>query len=118
MLDVEGRKTEALHQYTLARDCDELRFRTDSKFNDLIRSMDDHEYCFVADIEADFKALSPDSLIGYNLITEHLHPNSRGYFEIAKSFAQSMHQHGVLATSKNGTRSILLMTARFGRSGA
>ena len=99
-LDAEGRGTEALHQYSLARDCDELRFRTDSKFNNLIRSMDDHEYCFVADIEADFKALSPDSLIGYNLITEHLHPNSRGYFDIAESFARTMRRHGLLATQQ------------------
>jgi tetratricopeptide (TPR) repeat protein len=96
-LDAEGRKAEALHEYILARDYDELRFRTDGKFNNLLQSMDDHKDCFVADIEAAFKSLSPDSLIGYNLITEHLHPNSRGYFVIAKSFAQTMRDHGLLA---------------------
>jgi lysophospholipase L1-like esterase len=48
-LDAEGRRREAYPEYILARDYDELRFRTDSKFNNLIRSMDDHEQCFVAD---------------------------------------------------------------------
>lgn len=99
-LDSLGKKRDAFRQYVLARDYDELRFRTDSKFNDLIRSMDDRSRCFVADIETSFESLSPDSLIGHNFITEHLHPNSRGNFLIAKEYAQIMRGHGLLGTRR------------------
>jgi tetratricopeptide (TPR) repeat protein len=103
-LDAEGRRREAYPEYILARDYDELRFRTDSKFNNLIRSMDDQEHCFVADIETLFKSLSQDSLVGDNLILEHLHPNTRGNFLIAEEYARLMRDHGLLATSAEWTR--------------
>ena len=62
--------------------------------------MDDRKHVFVADIEAMFKSLSQDSLIGHNLILEHLHPNSRGHFYIAKEYAQLMRDHSLLASSE------------------
>jgi tetratricopeptide (TPR) repeat protein len=98
-LDTKGRKQEAYPEYILARDYDELRFRTDTKFNNLIRSMEVHTHDVVADIEAVFKSLSQDSLIGHNLILEHVHPNARGHFFIAKEYAQMMRNHGLLASS-------------------
>jgi tetratricopeptide (TPR) repeat protein len=98
-LDRKGRGRDAYPEYIRARDYDELRFRTDSDFNNLIRSMDDHQHCFVADIENVFERLSPDSLIGHNLILEHLHPNVRGQFFIAKEYAWLMRQHSLLAST-------------------
>jgi len=97
-LEEKGHTQDALSHYIHARDYDELRFRTDSKFNELIRSMDDEQGCFVADIERAFKTLSPDSLVGSNLIFEHLHPNARGYFVIAKQYAEAMRRQGLLAS--------------------
>jgi tetratricopeptide (TPR) repeat protein len=96
-LDAERRGREAYPEYVLARDYDELRFRMDSRFNNLVRSMDDHQHCFVADIEKAFKSLSQDSLIGHNLILEHLHPNVRGNFLIAKEYARLMRNRVLLA---------------------
>ena len=96
-LDLLGRKREALSEYILARDSDELRFRTDSRFNNLIRSMQDSNNCFVADIEATLKSLSQDSLIGHNLTLDHLHPTSRGYYYLAKTYAQVMRENSLLA---------------------
>lgn len=98
-LDKTGRKKEALYEYTLARDYDELRFRTDSRYNDLIRSMDDGKNCFVADIENVFKSNSKDSLIGYNLILEHLHPNSKANFLIAKEYSRKIRDQNILASA-------------------
>lgn len=98
--DTTGAKLDALQQYTIARNYDELRFRTDSNFNNLIRSMANGKYCFVADVVKAFKAASPDSLIGHNLIFEHLHPNSRGAFLIAKCYADAMSRAGLLASPK------------------
>jgi tetratricopeptide (TPR) repeat protein len=100
-LEAKGRSQEALSEYILARDYDALRFRTDTKFNNLIRSMEDHEHCFVADIEATFKSLSEDSLIGHNLTIDHLHPNLGGYFILAKTIAQVMHNNGLLASRQD-----------------
>ena len=103
-LDAEGRRREAYPEYVLARDYDELRFRTDGKFNNFLRSMEDNGHCFVADIESVFKSLSQDSLIGHNLIIEHLHPSARGHFLIAKEYARLMRDHGLLATSQEWMR--------------
>lgn len=98
-LDSAGLKREAYNEYIFSRDYDELRFRTDSRFNNLIRSNADGRNCFVADIEKTFKSLSQDSLIGHNLILEHLHPNSKGNFLIAKDYAQLMKDNGLIAAS-------------------
>ena len=98
-LEARGRGAEAFLEYRRARDLDELRFRTDSRFNDLIRSMDDGSGCFVSDVERDFERRSTDSLVGHNLITEHLHPNSRGYFLLARTIAQTMREHQLMASA-------------------
>lgn len=90
-LDTLGRKSDALRHYVKARDYDMLRFRTSSDFNDLLRQMDDDKLITFVDIERKFKANSPDSLIGNGLILEHLHPNARGYFLMAKEYAWKMH---------------------------
>ena len=103
-LEAGGRKREAYHEYILARDFDELRFRTDSRFNDLIRSMKDHDYCSVADIESVFKSLSQDSLVGHTFIREHLHPTAWGQFLIAKEYAHLMRNRGLLVSSEDWVR--------------
>ncbi len=103
-LEAKGKKRQAHQQYILARDFDELRFRADTNFNNSIRTMQARQHCWVADIEAVFKALSPDSLIGHNLILEHLHPNARGHFLMAKEYARLMREHDLLATSEEWAR--------------
>jgi len=97
-LEAKGRPHEALAEYIASRDYDVLRFRTDTKFKQPHSIDGRHERCFVADIEATFKSLSKDSLIGHNLTIDHLHPNLRGYFIIAKTIAQVMHNNGLLAS--------------------
>ncbi len=96
-LDTLGRKLEALKEYRAARDLDMLRFRASSDFNAVIRSMADNRKVFLADMVRKFKANSPDSLVGDNLILEHLHPNLRGYFLMAKEYAEVMQTHSLLA---------------------
>lgn len=95
--DLLGRKEQALHEYRLARDFDVLRFRTDSRFNDLIRSMAHQPGCQVADIERCFMAASPDSLVGLNLISDHLHPTARGQFLMAAEYARILQGLGLPA---------------------
>jgi tetratricopeptide (TPR) repeat protein len=89
-LDRLGDRREALKEYLVARDYDQLRFRASTDFNEAIRDAADGSTMFVADIERAFMAESPDSLIGKTLITEHLHPNSRGGFIMAREYAKLM----------------------------
>lgn len=98
-LQKAGKSSEALLDFIHARDLDLLRFRASSDFNSAIRVLEGGLVSFV-DIEQAFKVASPDSLIGSNLILEHLHPNARGYFLIAKEYAYTMRQRGLLASTE------------------
>jgi Flp pilus assembly protein TadD len=96
-LDTLGRWEEARSAYLRARDLDELRFRTGSDFNALIRSAQDSATTSVADIEKTFSDASPHGIIGNELIFEHLHPVAYGNFLIAKTYAGVMRESGLLA---------------------
>ncbi|MFC4699135.1 hypothetical protein ACFO4O_03070 [Glaciecola siphonariae] len=73
-----------------ARDYDLLRFRAPSEFNQIIKSVSaTHEARFVDSASA-LRQASEYGVIGNTLMLEHLHPNNRGYFEIAEAFYQSL----------------------------
>ncbi|HYQ86652.1 MAG TPA: tetratricopeptide repeat protein [Bacteroidota bacterium] len=96
--DTLGRRAEARREYISSRDLDELRFRASSDFNDAIRSQCVGTGAFFADIEGTFARSSPNSMVGTNLILEHLHPNMRGYFLMAKEYARSVREHELLCS--------------------
>ncbi len=96
-LDALGRHAEAKEEYIRARDYDQLRFRTSTDFNDAMRAIADGRQVFLADIEHLFDLNSPDSTTGKQLIFEHLHPRSRGYFLMAAEYARLMRAHGLMA---------------------
>lgn len=105
LFDLSGEHARAEEEYRKARDCDALRFRASSDANDAIRAMHSPgSRVFVADLEAAFRRASPDSLIGRDLILEHLHPNARGYFLLAKEYARSMRDAGLLAPKDEWAR--------------
>jgi tetratricopeptide (TPR) repeat protein len=99
-----GQLYDARHEFEKARDYDELRFRASTDFNDAIKRMHDGRRVFVVDLEEVFRRSSQDSLTGLSLLTEHLHPNSRGNFLIGKAYAQSMRQASLLATAAEWSR--------------
>ena len=99
-LDSLGDKSSARHEYVMARDFDQLRFRTSSDFNKAIRLMDDGREVFVVDMERLFREYSPDSLIGNSLIMEHLHPNSLGAYLMGKGYAKEMRRHALMASAQ------------------
>jgi tetratricopeptide (TPR) repeat protein len=103
-LDSLGRKHEALAEYVKARDYDMLRFRASSDCNSILRRLADDTTVFFVDVERKFQANSADELVGNNLILEHLHPNSRGYFLIAKEIAWTMHLHQLYSTREEWTK--------------
>jgi len=99
-----GRLDEARSEYFKARDYDQLRLRTTSDFNCLIQQMGDNKTVNVIDMERLFMAQSPDSLIGNDILLEHVHPNSYGYFLMAKGYASVMRKHGILASQEEWVR--------------
>jgi tetratricopeptide (TPR) repeat protein len=96
-LDSLGRKHDALIHYTYARDFDALRFRMSSDFNDALRHEAASTGLILADVETAFKASSQDSLIGSDLILEHLHPTLKGYALIARLLKTTLALNGLLA---------------------
>ena len=95
---------DALNEYINARDFDRLRFRTSTDFNRVIREHCDGRTVIYADIEEAFKLHSPDSLVGKNLVLDHLHPNSTGYLLMGKVYAQLMKEHNLLASTGEWNR--------------
>ncbi len=102
-LRTHGKNREVRNHYVKARDFDELRFRASTDFNNAIRNMENKGTCFVADIEYTFAALSKDSIVGKELILEHLHPNLFGYFLMAKEYAHVMRKQSLIAPSEEWT---------------
>jgi len=79
---------QARQNFQAARELDTLRFRCDSKLNDLIRqraSNRGREHILLADAEHVFAEQSPDGLPGENLFYEHVHLNFDGNYLLAKT---------------------------------
>lgn len=99
-LDKMGRYADANREYIKARDYDMLRFRMSSEFNEVMKSADNGKRISFVDMEQTFREHSKDSIIGGELIVEHLHPNAKGYFLMARAYARSMRAHGILSSSE------------------
>ena len=88
-----GRTAEAKQHFARARDFDQLRFRATDEFNEVIRKVAHENHTMLADMVDVFEQNSKDSLIGYSLILEHVHPNLDGYFLMAKEYARIMQEN-------------------------
>lgn len=96
-LDTLGRIAQARTAYVRARDLDQLRFRTSSDFNEVIRALESPPQVAVVDMEGSFAAASKDSIVGDDLIFEHLHPKAPGAFLMARAYAEAMRRLGLIA---------------------
>jgi len=87
-LAAEGRFPEAKAHYVLARDLDALRFRADSKANEVVRRVAADlagEGVLLADAEHAFADASPHGIPGEELFFEHVHCNFDGAYVLAKA---------------------------------
>lgn len=86
----EERFDEAFDQFVYAKDLDALRFRAPESFNEIIRSMAvNYANTTVVPVHEAFLRESENRLIGFDLMTEHLHPNVPGYQLMGRAFAES-----------------------------
>jgi tetratricopeptide (TPR) repeat protein len=88
-----GQIGEAQKQFSAACDLDTLRFRCDSRLNELIRqtvSDENNHRVVLADAEKAFAAQSPDGLPGDDLFYEHVHPTFHGNYVLALTIAPEL----------------------------
>jgi tetratricopeptide (TPR) repeat protein len=88
-----GQTADAQKQFAAARDLDTLRFRCDSRLNDLIRqtvaNYHDPQVALADAVQA-FANQSPDGLPGNDLFYEHAHLNFDGNYLLARALAPSV----------------------------
>ncbi len=85
-----GAYDEARSLYRRARDLDALRFRATAEFSDVIRDVADRDQTLFVDVLPHFESASPQGLIGYNLMTDHLHPTIEGHYLLAKTVCTAL----------------------------
>jgi tetratricopeptide (TPR) repeat protein len=81
---------EAAALYSTARDLDALRFRCDSRLNEIIRQAASHSVSKtvrLADSEKVFGEQSPDGVPGGDLFYEHVHLTFAGNYLLARTIA-------------------------------
>lgn len=73
-----------------AKEYDLLRFRAPDAMNDYIRSLDGVS---MLDLDSLFRELSNGGSVGSDYMTEHVHPNIEGYYQMADFLLQEIVQH-------------------------
>lgn len=94
----EYRLADSLFRY--AKDLDALRFRAPSEINRVIYQLGKKFHDPVVNIDSAFDALSPDHIVGDNLMTDHLHPTLRGYEIMGRLYYDEMEKTGHLPDTK------------------
>ena len=90
-----GRLPEARQSFALARDLDTLRFRADSKLNQIIQATAggrSAEGIYLLDFEARLAEQSLQLLPGEDFFHEHVHFNFQGNYVLARSVAEALEQ--------------------------
>jgi len=86
--------------FRLAKDLDALRFRAPEKINQIIRKLCKEYNATCVSIDSLFNSVSPNGIVGNNLMTDHLHPNIRGYQLMGKAFYEAMEKSGYLPNNE------------------
>ena len=95
---VNGDADAAQIRFAYAKDLDGLKFRAPESINQIIREKASaYEQVHYVPVYETFVEYSPNSIIGDELMLEHLHPNAKGYFLMGASFAQAMLKNKSLA---------------------
>jgi tetratricopeptide (TPR) repeat protein len=88
-----GETNAAQTEFAAARDLDALRFRCDSRLNEVIRQSGanrERDGVYLADAERALAAASPDGLPGGNAFYEHVHPTLEGNYVLARAIAEKV----------------------------
>jgi tetratricopeptide (TPR) repeat protein len=82
---MRGDYPAAKEHFQRARDLDTLRFRADSKINDINRSVASSYGAELVDADTIFSKESPNGVIGSELVYEHVHMTPAGNYTLARA---------------------------------
>jgi tetratricopeptide (TPR) repeat protein len=91
---------EARKMFLRARELDQLRFRAPEEINHIISKLSEDYGIILVDLDSVFAVNSRDGITGNELITEHVHPNARGYFLMADAFYNALRDHRIVSCGK------------------
>ncbi|MBK7105559.1 MAG: tetratricopeptide repeat protein [Ignavibacteriae bacterium] len=80
----------------LAKDLDGLRFRAPSDFNKVILELSKKHKCFKVDFSKQLSKLSPNGIIGNNIMIDHLHPTLEGHFIMGRLLYENIIENKLL----------------------
>ena len=81
----ESGESSARQLFIQAKDLDYIPWRARTEQNDFIRSLEDREIVWVADVEQEFYSQSPNNLTGFSLIHDDVHLTKEGNYLIVKT---------------------------------
>jgi tetratricopeptide (TPR) repeat protein len=91
-----GNSNTAESLFVYAKELDALRFRAPNEINESIVNLcDDFGYPIVK-VDSLFNQVSPDNIVGNNLLTDHLHPNVKGYRLMGNLYFNAMKKYHFL----------------------
>lgn len=92
LLDMQGDYVRARQAYIMAKDLDQLRFRATEEVNQIIGEEAAGAGATLVDIQGSLRERANESIIGSDLMLEHLHPNLEGYFVFADAFYDAVYE--------------------------
>jgi tetratricopeptide (TPR) repeat protein len=99
-----GKAAYAQNNFTLAKACfdkaqslDALRFRAPEELNDVLTKLCvKYPYAHLVDTKAAFEAQADNQIIGDELLTDHVHPNLKGYAIMSDVFYRQLKKANIL----------------------
>lgn len=96
-----------------AKDLDRLRFRTDSRLNETVRSLsaelsESGHPVFLAEVDTALNSWASDGLSGYSQFFEHVHFSFQGNYEAAVAMLPAIHKSLAAIGKADGTRDVPL----------
>jgi len=97
-----GQWEQARPEFLAALEYDALHFRACPVFNEIVRetvarSRTDQSPAILADVVPVFDKETSGGIVGYELMTDHLHPNTRGNYLIARTICQTLAESAMRA---------------------
>jgi tetratricopeptide (TPR) repeat protein len=92
--------------FRLAKDLDALRWRAPERINEVIAKLGNEFGVNVIKLDSVLKAESMTGVVGDDLITDHLHPNLRGYQIIGRQFINRALESNLLPSTDRKSYSL------------
>ena len=89
----QGNFAAAKQAFVQAKEWDMLRFRAPEAMNKVIVELAKRfPQVHLVDAKAHFESMSPHRIVGQEMLLEHVHPNLRGYAQLADAFYQQLQE--------------------------